>query len=407
MNLTLRLAWRNIFRNTRRTFLSCLLLSCSLVAMVMMDGVMLGMMELMIETTTRTFSGEAQVHRRHFLDAFDVDLYIEDTSDIIAQLSADQRVEAYSVRTMSGGMISSPDNMTGGVIWGVDPAMEANVSKLKTAITRGRYLSGGEGEILIGEEMADLLEVELGDRLVLTLSQVEGGELSQALFRLSGVYNFGIRELDNAMVFINLPQSRQLLGLKGGAHEVAFNFINAIEVTNKDLTIITALTNDEQIAATWVDLQPQISAMLGMIDYSLIIVGGILFIIASLGIINSMFMSIYERIYEFGVVMAIGTRPVQMINLIMAEALFLALMSIIVGMIVAYLLMSYYSMHGLPLGDVEFEGISFGNNIRTIMTLQQFTIFPLSVVLLTLVAAIYPAIFTARIVPSEALHKSL
>ena len=96
-----------------------------------------------------------------------------------------------------------------------------------------------------------------------------------------------------------------------------------------------------------------------------------------------------------------------MVTLIMAEAFFLALLSIVGGMIVSYFLIDYFSVAGIPMGDMEFEGISIHNNIKTIFDVSQFTVFPLSVVALTLVAAIYPALFTARIVPSEALHKSL
>ena len=395
MNLTFRLAWRNIFRNGRRTFLTCLLLGSSLVALVLTDGVMKGMMALMIETTTRTFSGEAQVHRQHFRDAFDVDLFIEDTNNITTQLAADPSVEAFTVRTMSGSMVSSADNITGAIVWGVEADSEARVSQLKEAITEGDYLSGRNNEILIGQEMANLLEVELGDRIVVTLSQVAGGELSQALFRLSGIFKFGMRELDNSMVFVNLQQSRQILGLARGAHEIAFNFVDSAEAMNPDINIIDKLSNKNIEAATWATLQPQMSAMLGMIDYSLIIIGSILFIIAGLGIVNSMFMSIYERIYEFGVAMAIGTRPGQMIALVIG------------GMIVAYFLSSHFSVAGIPIGEMEFEGISIQNNIKTILHISQFTVFPLAVIILTLVAAIYPALFTARIVPSEALHKSL
>jgi len=407
MSLTLRLAWRNIFRNGRRTFLTCLLLASSLIALVLTDGIMKGMMTLMIDTTTRTFSGEAQVHKQHFRDAFDVNLYIEDTSEITAQLAADKSVEAFSVRTMSGSMISSADNMTGAVLWGVDAESETRVSQLKKALVKGEYLTGRDNEMLIGQEMADLLEVELGDRIVVTLSQVNGGELSQALFRLSGVFKFGMRELDKSMVFINIMQSRQILGLSKGAHEVAFNFVDSETAMNPDLDILKALNNGNVEAATWITLQPQMSAMLGMIDYSLFLIGTILFIIAALGIINSMFMSIYERIYEFGVAMAIGTRPSQMVSLIMAEAFFLAILSVVGGMIIAYVLSSHFSVVGIPMGEMEFEGISIQNNIKTVLDVSQFTVLPFAVILLTMVAAIYPALFTARIVPSEALHKSL
>ncbi len=407
MNLILRLAWRNIFRNGRRTFLTCLLLACSLIALVLTDGVMKGMMELMVETTTRTFAGEAQVHQKGFRDTYDVDLYIKDTRVIVDKLESDKTVEAYTIRTMSGAMISSADNMAGGVLWGVDGQGEATVSKLQQSLIDGNYLTGKDNEILIGEELADLLSVELGDRIVVTLSQVDGGELSQALFRLSGIFKFGMREIDSSMIFINLAQSRKILGMEHGAHEVAFNFVNASDATSPNATIIQSLSVGEIEAATWVELQPQMSAMLGMVDFSLLIVGGILFLIASLGIINSMFMSIYERIYEFGVAMAIGTRPSQMIFLIMAEAFFLALLSVVGGMIISYFLIDYFSVAGIPMGEMEFEGISIHNNIKTVFDISQFTVLPLSVVVLTLVAAVYPALFTARIVSSEALHKSL
>lgn len=408
MNLIFLLAWRNIFRNGRRTFLTCLLLSCSLVALVMTDGLMKGMVNLMVDTTTRTFAGEAQVHHARFRDAFDVDKYIGDTSELTAKLAADSSVEAYTVRTMSGAMMSSADNMTGGVLWGVDASLEAGVSKLKEAMVAGSYLSGADGEIVLGEDLVDLLEIELGDRVVVTLSQVNGGELSQALFRLSGIFQFGMREIDNSMAFVNISQSQTILGMeKDSAHEIAFNFRNSLDAANANHPSVEALRTKEIEAATWVDLQPQMSAMLGMVDYSLFIVGGILFLIAALGIINSMFMSIYERIYEFGVAMAIGTRPGQMILLIMTEAFFLALLSIIGGMLVSYLLIDYYSVAGISLGEMEFEGVNVSDNIKMVPAISQFTLLPLSVVALTLVSAIYPAIFTSKIVPSEALHKSL
>ena len=237
------------------------------------------------------------------------------------------------------------------------------------------------------------------------MSQVNGGELSQALFRLSGVFQFGMREIDNSMAFVNISQSRAILGMeKGSAHEIAFNFRNSLDAANANHPSVVALRAEGIEAATWVDLQPQMSAMLGMVDYSLFIVGGILFLIAALGIINSMFMSIYERIYEFGVAMAIGTRPSQMILLIMTEAFFLALLSIVGGMLVSYLLIDYYSVAGISLGEMEFEGVNVSDNIKMIPAISQFTMIPLSVVALTLVSAIYPAIFTSKAVLGKSLQ---
>jgi len=407
MLMTFRLAYRNLFRNIRRTVLTCLLISCSLAALMLVDGFILGMMEVMIDATTKTFAGEAQVHRHGFLDSFDSDLYIADTDSIETVLATDKRVAAYSVRTATGGMISSTYNMTGGMIYGVAADREAGVSKLKKAIIKGQYFTGDETEILIGEDMADLLEVELGDRLVITLAQVDGGELSQALFRLSGIFKFGMREIDKGLIFIPLEKSREILGMRSGGHEVAMQFVDPNDATNPDLSLFRELSKDNIEAVGWPDFLPQMKAMLEMVDYSTIIVGVVLFLLASFGVINSMFMSIYERIYEFGVIKAIGTQPKQLVQLILIEAFVLGLFSIFLGIMLGGLSSYYFSTHGIPLGEFEFEGISLADSIKTQMTLSQFVEFPIYVLMLTVAASIYPARFAARIIPSVALQRSL
>ena len=407
MLLTFRLAYRNLFRNTRRTALTCLLISCSLAALMLVDGFILGMLKVMIETTTKTFAGEAQIHRRGFLDSFDSDLYIVDTDSIESVLAADKRVAAYSVRTATGGMISSSNNMAGGLIYGVAPDQEASVSKLKTAIVKGRYFTGGQTDILIGEDMADLLEVDLGDRLVLTLAEVDGGELSQALFRLSGIFRFGMRELDKSLVFIPLAKSREILGMETGGHEVAMQFVDPKDAANPNLSLFQNLSTGDNEALGWPDFFPQIQAMLEMVDYSTLIIAVVLFLLASFGVINSMFMSIYERIYEFGVIKAIGTQPKQLVQLILMEAFVLGLISVVFGLLLGGLSSYYFSIEGIPLGEFEFEGISLADSIKTQLKLNQFIDFPFYVMLLTIAASIYPARFAARIIPSVALQRTL
>ncbi len=374
---------------------------------MLVDGLIIGMLKVMVDTTTKTFAGEAQVHRQGFLDSFDSDLYMSDTKSIEAVLAADKRVAGYSVRTVTGGMISSANNMTGGLIYGVSADREAGVSRLKEAIIKGKYFTGNETEILIGEDMADLLEVKLGDRLVATLAEVDGGDLSQALFRLSGIFRFGMREIDKGLVFIPLDKSREILGMQDGGHEVAIQFFDATDAANPDLPLFQKLSDGDIEAVGWPDFFPQIQAMVEMVDYATLIVGIVLFLLASFGVINSMFMSIYERIYEFGVVKAIGTQPKQLVQLILMEALVLGLFSVILGLLLGGLSSYYFSIHGMAIGEFEFEGINLADRIKTELTFAQFINFPIYVLLLTIAASIYPARFAARIIPSVALQRSL
>jgi ABC-type lipoprotein release transport system permease subunit len=304
-------------------------------------------------------------------------------------------------------MISSANNMTGGLIYGVSADREAGVSRLKEAIIKGKYFTGNETEILIGEDMADLLEVKLGDRLVATLAEVDGGDLSQALFRLSGIFRFGMREIDKGLVFIPLDKSREILGMQDGGHEVAIQFFDATDAANPDLPLFQKLSDGDIEAVGWPDFFPQIQAMVEMVDYATLIVGIVLFLLASFGVINSMFMSIYERIYEFGVVKAIGTQPKQLVQLILMEALVLGLFSVILGLLLGGLSSYYFSIHGMAIGEFEFEGINLADRIKTELTFAQFINFPIYVLLLTIAASIYPARFAARIIPSVALQRSL
>lgn len=404
--LTFKLAYRNLFRNTRRTVLTALLISLSLTALIWTDGMIKGMISLMIDGITRTFQGQMQVHHQDFREAFDADLYIADTSEIEATLNAEPTVAAFAMRTMAGGMIASTRNTSGGMIVGVDPEQERALSKIATSMVEGEYFSNKASNILIGDNLADLLEVKLGDRIVLTVAQVDGGDLSQGLFRLSGVFDLGIRELDSNLVFITIDKSRELLGMRHGVHEVAILFESPFDGTEAT-ALQSRLSQNGNEALNWIELNPAIGTMLEMVRYSTVMIGAVLFLLAALGIINSMFMSIYERIYEFGVALAIGTQPRQLVGLILTEAFLLAVFSVVLGALLGAVLNYLTSIYGIPMGEIEFEGMNMSSMLRTQLSWDQFTLFPAVVILLTMIAALYPARFAARIIPAIALQRTL
>lgn len=406
--LTLKLAWRNLFRNTRRTVLTVTLISFSLAAMILTDAIMIGMVKVMVDSVTHTLAGEAQVHHKGFLAAYDTDLLLDDSSRLESIIAADPGVAAWAPRTMSGGMVSSSYNVSAGLVYGVDAQRELHVSRLKDAIIEGDYLSGKPGEILIGHSMAELLEVKLGDRIVISMSEPGTGELAQALFRVSGIFNFGTREFDDSFVFINLKRAREVLGLKDQSHQIVIQFKDPDDAKNPHLPLFEKLNSIDDVEAVgWLDANPEIASMLGMTSYSSLIVAIVLFLLASFGVINSMFMSIYERIYEIGVIKAIGTKPRELIQLVLCEAGLIALVSCVVGMCLGGALGAWFTDHGIPMGEYEISGVMFTDNIKAVLELRQFIDFPIYVLLLTLVAAIYPARFASRIIPSVALQRSL
>ena len=406
--LTFKLAIRNLFRNTRRTILTAILISFSLMALIMADGLILGMKDLLVSSLTKNLVGEAQLHRKGFRDNFDVDLYFTGTDDLVADLRGRPEVTEVASRVLSGGMVSSSYNVATGMLFGIDAEAEARIGNIKKAIIEGQYLNGERGEIMLGRPMAELLEVSLGDRIVITLSEADGGDLSQALFRVSGIYYFGLREIDHNTVFINADQAREAVGISADAsHELVMVFEDSSVSREKTSTVFDDFNNEQLELKSWMELNEDIATMLELSDASTLIIGSILFLLASLGVINSMFMSIYERLYEFGVARAIGTTPWQLAQLILCEALLLGIGSCLFGGVIGYGLISYTTLHGLPLGEFEMSGIALSGNIATQMQLSQFTELPFYIILLTLVAALYPARFASKIVPTEALSRSL
>lgn len=406
--LTFKLAIRNLFRNTRRTILTAILISFSLMALIMADGLILGMKDLLVSSLTKNLVGEAQLHRKGFRDNFDVDLYFTGTDDLVADLRGRPEVTEVASRVLSGGMVSSSYNVATGMVFGIDAEAEARIGNIKKAIIEGQYLTGERGEIMLGRPMAELLEVSLGDRIVITLSEADGGDLSQALFRVSGIYYFGLREIDHNTVFINADQARQAVGISADAsHELVMVFEDSSVSREKTSTVFDDFNNEQLELKSWMELNEDIATMLELSDLSTLIIGFILFLLASLGVINSMFMSIYERLYEFGVARAIGTTPWQLAQLILCEALLLGIGSCLFGGVIGYGLISYTTLHGLPLGEFEMSGIALSGNIATQMQVSQFTELPFYIILLTLVAALYPARFASKIVPTEALSRSL
>ena len=405
---TLRLAYRNLFRNTRRSILTALLIAFSLTALILTDAIARGMLHLMIDNVTLTFAGEAQIHHPKFRENYAVDFYMDDVDQLMDFLAEDVSIAAYSNRVMSGGMISSTYNVSAGIIYGLDAERERGVSKLAAGIIEGQYLTDKANEIVIGKPMAALLEAHIGDRIVLTLAEAHTGALAQALFRVAGIFELGIREMDKRMVFIHIDRAGEILALKSTqSHEVAIRFVDAESATLASRQFFNRLDASKYLAEDWLSINPEIASVIEMTGYTSLIVGLVLFLLTGLGVINSMFMSIYERIYEFAVIKAMGTRPLSLAWLIMTEAFLIALLSSALGALLGYAIGSYTAIYGIPVGDTEVSGIAIKSNILTIFNSRQFVEFPVYITLLTLAAAIYPAIFAAKITPSAALQKTL
>ena len=404
--LILRLALRNILRNKRRTSLTCLLLVSALVIMILMDGFMMGVTRIMVESLTETLEGEAQIYREGWRDRFDPALYLDQPDEIRFSLDADDSVVAWSERVMTPAMLASSYSTQGVMVYGVNMDQERKVSRIQQAQVSGDGLEG-PGDILLGDALADKLEVTLGDRIVLTTSSLDGNDLVQVLFRVRGLIHFGPSELDERLAFIDLVAARQLLGMGDGSHQFVMRFEDASIPNAPSVPLFEQVRSEVVGAEGWLSIQPAIGAMLEMSNFGRIVLGLILFLLAALGVVNSIFMSIYERLYEFAVTKAIGTRPFWIGRLIVLESLLMAFISVAIGLVIAYFLGGYLESEGLNMGQMEVSGVVIPDRIKPQMAFNQFVEAASFLILLTMLTALYPALYAAKITPAEAVKRSL
>jgi len=405
--ILVKLAWRNIFRNKRRTFIAAVAIGIGLAALIFIDAFMIGMKENMIRTATASFLGEAQIHRQGFRDEQEVSLTIQALDEVTANLAAETIVQHSTQRVLAFGMITSPANVSAINLVGIHPQTEKFLSQIDDAITEGAYFEGDNSrDIVIGAKLAEILETELGDKVVVTVAQAESGELSQEMFRVSGIYRFVGEEMNSGMAFVRIKKAQEMLAIGNGVHEIAIKFTSVSYTQNPTLPFWDTYSRYGNEALSWTKLMSQLTAILDITTYSKYIMGVVLFGVVVFGIINTLFMSLYERMFEFGVLRAVGTRPFGMARVVLFEAGALAVVSIGLGAILGFILTAVFTRVGINYTGIEMMGVTIQEFIYPVLEIQQFIVYPISVFIFTIIAGLYPARHVAKMVPVDAMRRS-
>ena len=405
--ILVKLAWRNIFRNKRRTLIAATAIGLGLTALIFMDAFMIGMEETMIRTVTGSFLGDAQIHREGFRDEQEAALTIQALDTVTTSLAEETIVQHFTQRVLVLGMITSPANVSAINLVGVHPPTEKYLSLIDDAVTEGVYFEKNNSrDIVVGGKLAEILEIGLEDRVVVTVAQAKTGELSQEMFRVSGIYHFADEGMNSGMAFVRIQKAQEMLAIGNNVHEIAIKFTDIAYSQDSTLPFWDTYSQHGNEALSWTELMSQLTAIFEMTQYSKYIVGIILFGVVVFGIINTLFMSLYERMFEFGVLRAVGTRPFGMARVILFEAGALAIVSIGVGVILGFCVTALLAHIGIDYTGIEFVGVTMQEFIRPTMKLEQFTVYPIWLFVFTIVAGLYPARYVAKMSPVDAMRRS-
>ncbi len=404
--LFLKLGLRNVFRNKRRSALGAFAVGIGLASLITADGFMRGMEQNLIKLTTTSLLGEGQVHNRAFVETMDSDFPIAEPLKTEALIKSDPHVVAYSKRVLSLGMVASTKSSKNILIYGINGEKEKQVNSVHRFISAGRFITHKK-DLVLGQRLAKKLDVQLNDKVTITTSEAHTGELAQAVFRVSGFIHFGSKEIDEGLVFIHYKAAQDLLGIGHEFHEIVLKFDSLKAASDKNLTTWAALSSQHNIAESYRSLAPGMDFMTEMMGLSSLIMGSILGVLVALGIMNTLFMSIFERLFEFGVLRAIGTRGLDIFKMILWEAFFLGLLSVVAGFFMALIFAGYLGVYGVDYGGIEFNAVTFREPIYYLFQWSHVWLLPAVLIIFILITAIYPAIYAARLTLSDAMKKSL
>lgn len=412
MSLDTKMAWRNMWRNPRRSILTMSAIAFATMLLVFMLSWQFGSYATMINSSVMIHTGHLQVQSEGYLDKKEIHRVVPIPGAVDDILAGAKGVAAYASRANAFSLISSPNRTYGAMVIGIEPEKEANVSTLAKITREGSYLASTDtNHALIGELLARNLQVRLGDELVL-LGQGRDGSIAATVVEVKGIFSSGQDEYDRSMVHIPLKFFQDVYSMNGSVHEVVI-VCESLEAVPKIKQEIAAKLSDMHdhanlVVLDWKELMPGLVQAIKMDLVSGFIFYIILVVVVAFSILNTFLMAILERTREFGIMMAIGTAPNRLTKILLLESAGMTLMGLFFGVLLGSPVTWYFQVHGIVISGTAEIMRQYGLPERMFPELSVLSICVGAgvVFLITVLAALYPALKVRRLRPVEAISSA-
>lgn len=375
-----------------------------IIAQILTDGLTNGMLYQMLFNQISSSIAHIQIHKSGFNDNKVIQNYIPDYRKVEEAIKENPNIKYYSKRVITFGLLSSAKSSSGVYIYGVEAGREENVSKIKSSIIKGTYLTGDKREIVLGKRLADKLGVKLGDKVV-GLANTPDGSIGSELFRITGFYETFSSEFDKSSIFINIASAQNMLNIGDNIFEFALITNNYKEASIVKDQISSKLSGQYEVL-DYQDLLPLLIMQLDLYQEMMWILNLIIGLALIFGIINAMLMSVFERIREFGVIMSIGMKNSKLFLMVLLEALIIGVIGTILGIFAGILIHIPLSISGIDfsifseslksfgVGAIIYPVLSLGNTISLIIIIP----------FIAALGAIYPAYKAVKLEPIYAIR---
>ncbi len=375
-----------------------------------MRGLQKGTYEVNIETMVNLFSGYLQIQKAGYQQNPTLQKSFRFDQEIKQSLNQTEGVTGYTPRIMGDGLISYKDNSLGAGLLGIVPESEKEVSTMMTKIHKGRFFKSDTGyEIVVGYKLLDNLKASIGDTVVV-LSQGFDGSLGNLLFKIVGTIKSGVREFDAHTIFMGLSTAQELLTMYGRINVVAVELEELDQIKPLHKKLQQNLADPGLTVLKWNEIMPSLEQSIELDNIGGILFLAILVLVVAFGIMNTVLMSVTERFREFGITLAIGMPNRKLVLMVIFETLFIALLGIIIGNILAYGINYYIVQNPIILGG-QFEQLyaEYGFLPRLESTLKANIFLNSSIItlIISVIAGIYPAIKVFKLEPLKGIRYTL
>ncbi|MCH7773621.1 MAG: ABC transporter permease [Bacteroidetes bacterium] len=406
MKTYLQLAWRNLWRNKRRTLIASASIFFAVIFALLMRSMQEGSYDYMVDASVSMYTGYIQVHAKEYWDKRSIDKSMELSQTRIGKIDSVKHVTLVTPRLESFSLISYGNVTKVASIVGIHPELENKMTDLKNKLISGKYLTENSKGVMIAEGLATLLKVEIGDSVVL-YGQGYHGVTAAAQVEVEGIVKFTLPALNKTMVYLSLDYSQWLYAAPNRVTTLSI-MIDEAKKINEVHVAVRNLFDEKYEVMMWSELMPELVQSIEVDNAGGIIMLGILYVVIGFGIFGTVMMMTAERTKEFGILISIGMKKWRLSYVSFLESLFLSFIGVLAGIIVSIPILYYLKQNPIPLtGEMADVMLKFGLDpiipfrFAPNIFVDQF----LTVLVIAMISALYPLSYIRKLNPVKAMRK--
>ena len=347
------LAWRNIWRQPTRTWLSLIGMAFTSMLLVFVLSFQLGSYDTMKASMLQISDGFGQFQPEGYKDDPEMGKVIPDPDALIADLQAVEGLSGVTARGNGFGLLANDERTFAAAVMGIDPINEGRVTTITGKVTTGRTLSADDtNAIVLGDGLARNLKVGLGDPVTMLGSGTDGSVAADVLM-VVGIFKSGVPELDRQIAQIPIERFKETFLMDGAAHAILIRSLELPAVEKAEADLAALADKHGVVYLTWQELRPEVQQMINVDFYTAVMMYATLVVVVVFIILNTLYMSVLERTREFGVLMAVGMKPRQIGRMVWMEMIFLTAVGAGIGIVFGMGLTGYFENVGIA---IEMEG---------------------------------------------------